>query len=77
MTHATYYTLLEATARIAHNLYAFRVRKQLTQSELAALSGVHRNTINRLELGRQKNPTLGTLLLLAEGLGITLWELLA
>jgi transcriptional regulator with XRE-family HTH domain len=58
------------------NSFAARLRQlradaKLTQEELAERSGVHRQTIARLELGTRK-PTWETVLILADTLGVSI-----
>lgn len=48
-----------------------RRKAQLTQDQLAELSGVDQSTISDLETGRNTDPRLSTLTRLAEALGIT------
>lgn len=52
-----------------------RKKKELSQEELAELSGLHRTYISSLERG-QRNPTLTTLSLISKGLNVTIDELL-
>jgi transcriptional regulator with XRE-family HTH domain len=58
------------------NTFAARLRQlradaKLTQEELAERSGVHRQTIARLELGTRK-PAWETVLALADTLGVSI-----
>lgn len=58
---------------LQHTISALRMAKGLSQQELALRSGLTRHYISLLE--RQKRePKLGTLLQLAEGLGVSLAE---
>jgi transcriptional regulator with XRE-family HTH domain len=57
-------------------LQRLRTRARLNQEGLAGLSGVSVHLIQSLEQGRASNPTLRTLLRLAEALGVTVAELL-
>lgn len=62
--------------RIAANLSEARERAGLTQEELAERSGLYRTEISLIEReGRE--PRLGTLLKLADSLGIPLSDLFA
>ena len=49
-------------------------RKGMTQTDLAAKSGVRKSTINELVKGRSKEPTLTKAKALADALGITLQD---
>ncbi|HUW44290.1 MAG TPA: LexA family transcriptional regulator [Dehalococcoidia bacterium] len=60
---------------LAARLKAFREAKGLTKYRLAKISGVSETYIYRIERGLIKNPRRDTLLKLAQGLGITLAEL--
>ncbi len=51
-------------------LREWRLKRKLTQDELAAKAGVSQDTISDLETGRRPNTTVGTLGSLAEALGI-------
>lgn len=58
---------------LQHTISALRTAKGLSQQELALRSGLTRHYISLLE--RQKRePKLGTLLQLADGLGVSLTE---
>lgn len=48
-----------------------RLRRNLTQDELAARAGVDQTTISSLETGRHTNPTLETVQRLADALGVS------
>jgi transcriptional regulator with XRE-family HTH domain len=51
---------LEAVVKIGEKLKDLRIRRALTQEELAAAAGVGKNTVNRLErdLTEPRPPTL-------------------
>jgi transcriptional regulator with XRE-family HTH domain len=49
-----------------------RVELQLTQQELAGRAGVAQKTLAMLELGQRAGVSLGTLVALAEALGVSL-----
>jgi transcriptional regulator with XRE-family HTH domain len=55
----------------AARLKELRGKAQLSQTELAERSGVPVATIRGFEVGRRE-PTFGTLVLLARGLGVSL-----
>lgn len=52
-----------------------RKRKNMTQEELAAKSGVCRKTISDLESEKKKNTTSKTLLRIAQALDVTVDEI--
>ena len=60
---------------LATRLRAFREAKGLTKYRLAKLCGISEAYIYRLELGQIENPRRDTLQALAEGLGISLAQL--
>jgi len=51
---------LEAVVKIGERLKDLRIRRALTQEELAAAAGIGKNTVNRLErdLTEPRPPTL-------------------
>jgi transcriptional regulator with XRE-family HTH domain len=51
---------LEAVVKIGEKLKDLRIRRALTQEELAATAGIGKNTVNRLErdLTEPRPPTL-------------------
>jgi len=53
-------TTLEAVVKIGERLKDLRIRRALTQEELAAAAGIGKNTVNRLErdLTEPRPPTL-------------------
>ncbi len=65
---------LEAVAKIGERLKDLRIRRALTQEELAAAAGIGKNTVNRLErdLTEPRPPTLRKL---AQALGVDPAEL--
>ena len=56
-------------------LKELRTQRHLSQQELADASGVSRATIANIELGNQKNIMTGTLVKLADALGVSAREL--
>lgn len=56
---------------MANRLREIRLKKGLTQEELAAISGVSRPTIVSLEKGEARETKTGTLTKLADALGET------
>jgi transcriptional regulator with XRE-family HTH domain len=59
-----------ARQRFAENLRAQRKRAGLTQERLAEICELHRTAISLLER-RKRSPRLETMLLLAQGLGLS------
>ncbi|MDY6307420.1 MAG: helix-turn-helix transcriptional regulator [Oribacterium sp.] len=56
-------------------LKELRTQRHMSQQELADASGVSRATIANIELGTQKNIMTGTLIKLADALGVPAREL--
>ena len=56
-------------------LRKIRIENELSQEELADLAGLHRTYISQIERGL-KSPSLRSLEQIANGLGVTLSELL-
>lgn len=69
-----WYHIRHTKGVISIKLAALRKAMGLSQDKLSALSGVHRVTIARLELGTQ-SPTLETLKKLADALNVPIDEL--
>ena len=69
-------TTADATSHLARNVAALRHTRGLTQQDLAAAAGVPRSTITSLESGTG-NPSLQSLLKVAQALAAPLAELLA
>src|SRR5262249_21962669 len=65
----------QAAARVGAALRAYRLRRELSQSDLARLAGVSPSAISQVERG-ERGLSLETLLALAARLNITLDELL-
>lgn len=59
---------LDAQFKLAAELIALRLKRGLTQRQLAARSGVQQSEISRIE-GARGNPTVATLSVLARALG--------
>lgn len=53
------------------NLRELREERRMTQEALAARCGLHVDTINSIECGRQKRVYIDTLSKLAKGLGVS------
>lgn len=60
---------------VAHDLRDERIRQSVSMDSLAAKSGLSQPMISYVERG-MRNPTLDTLLRIADALGVDLWELL-
>lgn len=60
---------------VAHDLRDERIRQRVSMDSLAAKSGLSQPMISYVERG-MRNPTLDTLLRIADALGVDLWELL-
>lgn len=61
--------------RFGRNLYMARRRMGVTQEALAAMAGLHRQTVYLLENGR-RSPGLDTIVRLADALGVDACTLL-
>ena len=66
----------KAPGPFARRLATLRWRACLSRDQLAKRSGVCADLIQSLEQGRADNPTLRTVLGLAQGLGVTVGELI-
>ncbi|HTB05823.1 MAG TPA: helix-turn-helix transcriptional regulator [Bacteroidia bacterium] len=62
---------MDEIKQIGRNIRKFRVKKGLTQLDLAAMCGLEETAIGRLENGNT-NPTIKTLLKLAKALDVKL-----
>jgi XRE family transcriptional regulator, regulator of sulfur utilization len=62
--------------RFAQTLARLRSTARLSREELARRAGVSVDLVHSLEQGRTANPTLRTLLRLADALGVTVGELI-
>jgi DNA-binding XRE family transcriptional regulator len=70
-----YYTLMQSGKKLGENLRRLRLKKKLSQGDLAKALNVDRAYISNIENGRM-NPTLSTLEKIAGALGISSSELL-
>ena len=61
--------------RLGANLKRIRMKKEITQVEIAKTLGVNRSFVSNIENGKT-NPTLSTITNLAKALGISADELL-
>ena len=66
----------EMHKRLAFNVRRIRVRKGVSQQQLASLTGIERSYLSRLEHGNA-NPSLTTLERIASALGVAVADLLA
>ena len=60
---------------IANNIKKYRQKRGLSQDKLAKLADVTHTTLVKLESGANDNPTVKTLIKLADSLGVNLNEL--
>lgn len=58
-------------------LKEIREKKGLSQDALSRLSGITKDHISKMELGKQTNPRLGTVMALTEALGVEMAALFA
>ncbi len=61
---------------LAENLKARRLKKGLTEKQLAEITGITERNIRYIESGLKNNPTLNTLQRLSEALNITIEKLI-
>ena len=61
---------------LADNIRRYRIEKGFSQEQLAQKAGVTYSTLTKLEMGVNKNPTVGTLQKVATALGVTLDDLM-
>jgi len=57
---------------VAKRILEYCKERNITPNKLCTMSGVIQSTVNSVFSGRSKNPKLGTIQNLCEGLGITL-----
>ncbi len=70
-----YYVFMSSSKKLGENLRKLRLKKNLSQGDLAKTLDVDRAYISNIENGRM-NPTLSTLEKIAGALGISSSELL-
>jgi transcriptional regulator with XRE-family HTH domain len=68
--------LSDVLARFGERLRKLRLRKKLSQEELAARSGLHRNYVGSVERG-ERNISLLNIAKLAEALGVPMARLVS
>jgi transcriptional regulator with XRE-family HTH domain len=61
--------------KLGENLKKLRIKKDISQIELARILGVDRSFVSNIENGKN-NPTLSTITSLAKALGVSTNELL-
>lgn len=61
---------------ISQKIKRLRIKKKLTQEELAYLSSISHNTIVKIENDATKNPTVKTLSHIAKALGVSVERLI-
>lgn len=61
---------------LAQNIKKYRKKKGVSQDKLSKISGVTYNTIIKIESGATLNPRVETLRLIAEGLSVSVDDLL-
>ena len=75
-SRATRITINEADAKLfGRNLFMARRHLGLPQTRLAAMAGLSRDAVYKIEMGH-RSPRLGTVLALADTLGVAPCELL-
>lgn len=67
---------LRAQELVGQRIRQLRTERHLSQEQLAHQCGIHRTFVGHVERG-EVNPTLGTLLALADGLDVGIEELLS
>ncbi len=66
----------ETTKRLIARVKQIRLARGLTQEQFAELADLDPKYYQHAEAGRKPNPEIETLLKLAKGCGLQLWELL-
>ena len=59
---------------VAKRILYYCEQRNITPNKLCTMSGVIQSTVNSIFSGRSKNPKLGTIQYLCDGLGITMKE---
>lgn len=65
-----------STDKISENLRKFRSEKKLSLEKVAHRAGLSLNTVVKIEHGSNKNPTIGSLIKIANALGKAVDELI-
>ena len=61
---------------LASNIKRYRKKLNISQDKLSKLSDVTYNTIIKIESGKNKNPTMKTLVKITDALGVSVDELI-
>lgn len=69
------YFMKDDAKKLGENLKNIRMKKNITQIEIAKMLGVDRSFVSNIENGKN-NPTLSTITSLAKALGVSTNELL-
>jgi transcriptional regulator with XRE-family HTH domain len=67
--------LTSSTPKIGENIKRLRQEKGLSQDKLSKLADISLNTVVKIELGVNPNPTLETIQKLAQSLGVSIDKL--
>lgn len=67
--------LAPSIPKIGENIKRLRQQKGLSQDKLSKLADISLNTVVKIELGANPNPTLETIQKLAQSLGVTIDKL--
>lgn len=67
--------MIDDAKKLGENLKKLRIKKDISQIELARILGVDRSFVSNIENGKN-NPTLSTISSLAKALGVSTNELL-
>lgn len=67
--------MTEISSKFGLNLKRIRIKKKMSQGDIARASDVHRAYVSGIENGK-RNPTLATIKKLADALGVPSVELL-
>ncbi len=67
--------MAEISSKLGQNLKRIRMKKKMSQGDIARVLDVHRAYISGIENGK-RNPTLATIQKLANALGVSADELL-
>ena len=65
----------KASKAVGKNIAALRKQREMTQAELAKLSGISESSVNNIEVGRRGNISMSSLEAIAEALKVNMWEL--
>lgn len=67
--------MTQISPKLGQNLRRIRIKKKMSQGDIARALGVHRAYVSGIETGK-RNPTLATIEKLANALGVSASELL-